>query len=138
MSLGIAAIVPVGFCVSDRATLLPAKLLADQTGCLVLLDVRAHRRAGFVVVEGAVRNVSGRPCERMEVVADLLVPAGFALDQGSGLVEPTLLMPGRSAAFRVILDDDERAGAVGLSFRRLRLSPLTPPIEPTIRSKAGG
>jgi len=128
VAVGLAAIAPASSFVNHRVSDVAVRSATDQTGRLSGEWCSAERRAGFIVVTGFVRNTSDGAAECVEVVADVTDRDGCVLNQASALVETADIAPRCGSAFRVILDDAKEAGSVAVRFRRLQLSPLTPPL----------
>lgn len=128
--VGLAAFVPVGLTALDERGALPVIDAHDPGAGLAVVGGSAHRRNGFVVITGAIRNDGSAPARRVEVVAELADREGTPLDRGSALVGSVDIAGGQQSSFRVILDDPGNVARVVVGTRRLRWDSLTPAWRP--------
>jgi hypothetical protein len=80
---------------------------------------RCSKEAGYVRVNGEVRNISGEPLEDVEVVGSFNAADGTLVKSGSALIDFNPLLPGQSSAFEARAEDDPEVSDCNVTFRKL-------------------
>jgi hypothetical protein len=102
---------------------------------LEIVQAKAHRSEGLVIIDGRVRNCGVRPIEGLVVIFDFMAPGKAVITTQKIEIDEEVLEPGQESALHVQLNDPVRAvsfqlQAIDRDARDLRVAKPGPyPIE---------
>jgi hypothetical protein len=74
-----------------------------------VVEAKAERSQGKIMLDGLVRNVGTRPLQKLILIFELLDADRKTISRRSGPIDEKLLSPGEEASFQFFIPDHARA-----------------------------
>jgi hypothetical protein len=127
-------VIPVLFALAILLSAEDKKRKPSKGPEIELIEATCQRSSGRVLLDGQIRNTSGRPLRKIVLTFKFIAPGGQVIASKNGALDEPLLEPGDEAEFHMQVPSPARAVSfdvnIEASGRELRLDRSGPfPIE---------